>query len=92
MRPHSLWQMTCALMLLQRGDAGPELTQRLKAYVDEDAHNFREDMERNQPDLIIVDGSGAIGQVLRNPDVVAGLKDYRPVESVAHLMIWKRSH
>ena len=92
MRPHSLWQMTCALMLLQRGNAGPELTQRLKAYVDEDAHNFREDMERNQPDLIIVDGSGAIGQVLRNPDVVAGLKDYRPIESVAHLMIWKRSH
>ena len=92
MRTHSLWQMTCALMLLQRGDAGPELTQRLKDYVDEDARHFREDMERNQPDLVIVDGSSAFARVLRNPDVVAGLEDYRPVESVGHLMIWKRRH
>ena len=92
MRPHSLWQMTCALMLLQRGDAGPALTQRLKAYVEEDARNFRQDMERNQPDLVIVDGSSTFAAVLRNADVVAGLEAYRPVESVGHLMIWKRRH
>lgn len=90
MRPHSLWQMSCALMLQQRGDADPGLAQRLSDYVESDARHFREDVEENRPDLVIVDSSGAIGPILRHPQIIAALAPYAPVETLGHLTLWTR--
>jgi hypothetical protein len=90
MRTHSLWLMTCAMTLLQDTKQSPEMAERLRGYIAQDAHAFREDVAANKPDLIIAQTDGTIAPVLRHPDIVAALKDYTPVEVVGSLTLYGR--
>jgi hypothetical protein len=90
MRTHSLWLMTCAMTLLQDTKPSPEMAERLRGYIAQDAHAFREDVAANKPDLIIAQTDGTIAPVLRHPDIVAALKDYAPVQVVGSLTLYGR--
>jgi hypothetical protein len=89
-RPHSLWLMICAQALLDanRGDAAARA--RLAGYVARDAKMFREDVSAGRPDLVLVDDDVRTLKALTQPDVVAALRDYVPVETVSGITLWMR--
>ena len=90
MRPHSLWMMTSAMTLMNVAHPEPEMRARLQDYVARDAQQFREDVARNRPDLIIAAPADEIAPVLRHPDISAALGNYVPAETVGKLTLYAR--
>jgi len=89
-RPNALWEMIFSQTYLDLGRGDAAYRARLADYVERDARMFREDVEANRPDIVLVPVDPRVEKAMRNPDIVAALNAYAPVETAGGVAIWTR--
>ncbi len=90
-RPNALWLMMFSQMFLDAnwGDAAKK--ERLRSYVARDARGFREDVEKNHPDIVlVVEKDKRVEAAMRNSDIAVAMGGYALAESADGIGVWTR--
>ena len=90
-RPHSTWMAVYARILLYLHAREAAHRARLLAYIERDVAIFVEDVERQRPDLILIDEDGYTEELMLHPAIRAVLQPYEPRGYAAGITIWGRS-
>jgi len=90
-RPNALWVMMFSRTFIDLGWGDDAYRARLKDDIAADARGFREDVERNHPDIVlVVENDRRIDKAMQNPDVAAAMSGYARVDGVEDVGVWTR--